>query len=915
MESLLDDKGSGTGVTGSLFKGDKQLSLPAAAQPKLSGLAVDRLTAAVELPGVTRISCKQWAVVTTIFEPSEAVVRQQQLPGWCIVVATDKGAPPFPLSGPNVVVLDMAAQEALGTHFPELFKLLPWKHFGRKNLGYLYAIMNGAEVVWDFDDDNLMREGVAPVPPAEIVRVEQTECAAFNPYPYMGGGPMSWPRGYPLTMIKRPCPHSFSAPQLLAAAGDVAVYQSLADNEPDVDGIFRLTQPIPFYFDTSAQRSLALPKGVFCPYNAQATLVLQPGLWSLLLPVSVHGRVSDIWRSYIAQRLLWDAGKTIAFTPPRVTQFRNPHNPLADMKAEEDLYYKSLALVQFLSLWRGKGATLAERAVELVVELYERQYVGLRDVLLTAEWMKALSAVGYTFPAVATAEEQAAGTAGWPAATVPPAVSPTSAPLAASPSGTPAPPASPSETPAPSGEPSATGSPSLAPSESSSPAPSASPSTPASATTSGSPPPPLGGRQLTFWTSDLHDGTRADVTSLLSRNGHIVIPGGHKMQNGPYPEAWAHPNVQWPERELPPVIAYHTGTMNPLSEGDIASTFDYYRNDSQMARVDAFICMFPFAYCELWMPFNKTIIFNAAHRYSLGRCPTSHWQRLSEHVQMAAARGHIVAAMGRYDAEYINYFTGLRPTILSTNSFYYAGHGVTQFTKARPEILVGPMQRGDCGGDWAFCNMLRDMNGAGAGQFNFVPVKALYGRFTLQDIANHRAAVLIPYAVLSYGITEMYALGVPLFVPTPEFLVQLGSMVDVRTTDGFYCGPATIPPPPAANVTHPYSPEDRSVEASVYWYRFADFYTWPHITQFASWPELVQKLAATDFDAVHNAMVETNKQREAEILNNWSEVVVNVSKTRGTMPTSYEDAIRDIWGVDRLQLERRQRRLMEEWQR
>jgi len=75
-----------------------------------------------------------------------------------------------------------------------------------------------------------------------------------------------------------------------------------------------------------------------------------------------------------------------AFTPPRATKSRNPHNPLDDMKAEEDLYYRSLALVQLLSAWRGHGPTLAERAVELMVELYERQYVGLRDVLLTAGW-------------------------------------------------------------------------------------------------------------------------------------------------------------------------------------------------------------------------------------------------------------------------------------------------------------------------------------------------------------------------------------------------------------------------------------------------------------------------------------------------------------------------------------------------
>jgi hypothetical protein len=885
----LDGEATSTGVTGKLFSGGKRLELPPAARSRLAGLNREQLQQQMELPGIRRIECRQWAVVTTIFEPAPAVVNMTQQPGWCVVVATDQGAQPYPVTGPNVVVLDPQAQEALGAYFPDFFALLPWRHFGRKNVGYLYAILNGADTVWDFKDDNVLREGAALAPPAETVRVQQSECGTFNPYPEMGAAATAWPRGYPLTLIKRPCTHSFSAPQ--AVAGEIAVYQSLADNEPDVDGIFRLTQPIPFNFDAAAQRTLALPAGVFCPYNAQATLVLQPALWSLLLPVSVHGRVSDIWRSYIAQRLLWDAGKVIAFTPPRVTQFRNPHNPLADMKAEEDLYYKSLALVQFLSMWRGRGHTLPERAVELMVELYERQYVGVRDVLLTAEWMRALYAAGYAFPAVAAAEVVQA--VRWPAVD----------------GGSPVP-----EVAAPSVEPPAAAS--HTPSSASTVAPSPSASTPASpsalpsASPSPPPPAPVGGRQLTFWTADLHDGCRADITSLLTRNGHIVIPGGHKMQGGPHPQVWEHPNVQWPERPLAPLITSHTWSSGYISEAEIAEMFAYYKDDPQMARVDAFVCMFPFSYCEAWMPFNKTIIFNAGHRFALGRCSTARWERLTEHVQMAARRGHVIAAMGRYDAEYIHYFTGVRPVLLPTSSLWYAGHGVTTFTQARAEILVGPMQRsGDCSGSGAvFCSIMHNMNAAAGDTFNFVAVKQLYQRFSLQDIANHRAAVLIPYAVLSYGITELYALGVPLFVPTPAFLAELGVMDDMRTTDVHYC-PGVAPPSQHPNSTHPHSPEDRSSAAHLYWLQFADFYQWPHIQTFGSWPELVAKLNATDFRAVHAAMLQENARREVELLDGWARVVEGVSLTRGAMPASYEQALRDLWGAERLQVDRLRRRL------
>lgn len=53
-------------------------------------------------------------------------------------------------------------------------------------------------------------------------------------------------------------------------------------------------------------RAIVVPKGRFTPYNAQCVVNLHVAFWSLLLPVSVNGRVSDIWRSYISQKLLWD---------------------------------------------------------------------------------------------------------------------------------------------------------------------------------------------------------------------------------------------------------------------------------------------------------------------------------------------------------------------------------------------------------------------------------------------------------------------------------------------------------------------------------------------------------------------------------------------------------------------------------
>ena len=66
--------------------------------------------------------------------------------------------------------------------------------------------------------------------------------------------------------------------------------------------------------------------------------------------------MSDIWRSYFAQRLFWDAGLQVGIMIcPLVVQDRNPHYHSGDLEAERDLHMKSGQLVEFLGSWTGNG--------------------------------------------------------------------------------------------------------------------------------------------------------------------------------------------------------------------------------------------------------------------------------------------------------------------------------------------------------------------------------------------------------------------------------------------------------------------------------------------------------------------------------------------------------------------------------
>ena len=134
------------------------------------------------------------------------------------------------------------------------------------------------------------------------------------------------------------------------------------------------------------------------PFNAQATLFAHSALWSLLLPCTVHGRVTDIWRAYVAQRLLWDVGERLAFASPWVTQYRNPHNYLGDFNSELPLYLQSGELVDALRDWKPSRETLPGRLEELYILLYEFGVLELDDVTLVQAWITDLLRVGYKFP-------------------------------------------------------------------------------------------------------------------------------------------------------------------------------------------------------------------------------------------------------------------------------------------------------------------------------------------------------------------------------------------------------------------------------------------------------------------------------------------------------------------------------------
>ena len=353
-----------------------------------------------------------WGVTTTIFEPTPAVrtfvdaVKHSRLVIVGDLKTNHEAWRAYERTAPSAKYLSPDDQRALPY---ASVAVLPWNHFGRKNVGFLYAISRKAAWIFDFDDDNVLRtpfEGgllhaiLSPTQRQQHALLQPAK-HIYNPYPDFhpvaadGRSTFLWPRGFPLDFIHDRTTHSQPAHKKAADAANVHVYQSLANNNPDVDAIYRMTRELPLSF-AAENKILTLPNGTYAPFNSQATLFRSTAAWGLALPITVSPRVTDIWRSYITERLLWEMGGQMAFTSPFVTQYRNPHSYQKDFDDEVDLYVKVTPLLNRLAAWTSApGASLSDAYLSILEELVDAGILLQKDFEFGQLWVRDLKTAGY----------------------------------------------------------------------------------------------------------------------------------------------------------------------------------------------------------------------------------------------------------------------------------------------------------------------------------------------------------------------------------------------------------------------------------------------------------------------------------------------------------------------------------------
>jgi STELLO glycosyltransferases len=288
-------------------------------------------------------------VITSIFNPTEAVIKFSKMNDYHLIVVGDKKTPQD-WNCKNVDYISVLEQEKLNFN---LAKVLPYNHYCRKMLGYLKAMQNGASYIVDTDDDNIPKVNWS-FPEFDKKYDCITGVVGFINIYQLFTKQKIWPRGLPLKLINT----QFELEKKIEAKNcKVGIWQGLADEDPDVDAIYRLTIDSPCYFEE--REPVVCGKLVISPFNTQNTIIRKELFVLMYLPTYVTFRFTDILRGLVAQPIMWLYGYELGFVNATVVQKRNPHDYMKDFISEIPMYEYCDKVVELVSNSISKSESIA----------------------------------------------------------------------------------------------------------------------------------------------------------------------------------------------------------------------------------------------------------------------------------------------------------------------------------------------------------------------------------------------------------------------------------------------------------------------------------------------------------------------------------------------------------------------------
>jgi hypothetical protein len=326
------------------------------------------------------IFCKERCVIiTTINKPTEAILKHINNVDYDVIIVGDLKTPDD-YKELNCIFLDTTAQQKL---FPELSELIPYNHYSRKNLGYLYAVKKGYKVIYETDDDNIPHNDFDNVLKLENKQIlSELNSKWINVFKHFTDNENIWPRGLPISLIKHKHKHC-----ICHTTHTPSVINGLVENEPDVDALYRLTTKNS-EINWKADESVLIDNKNICIFNTQNTFWLDSEVFlCLLVPTSVSFRYCDILRAIICNIIFQKLDKYMMYTSPNVVQIRNDHNLINDLTLEMEMYIHNENILNYLHM-TDEQKTTKELLLTIYEQLYVHNVVDIKDINILKIWQQ-----------------------------------------------------------------------------------------------------------------------------------------------------------------------------------------------------------------------------------------------------------------------------------------------------------------------------------------------------------------------------------------------------------------------------------------------------------------------------------------------------------------------------------------------
>jgi hypothetical protein len=227
-----------------------------------------------------------------------------------------------------------------------IFEFIPPNHTSRRNFALLQALENRPDVLVTIDDDNYPYKADWLRGVKTLLDLDQRNHRTVigSETGWWNVGRLCTPRvihrGYPMTRWTEPDTGHI----VDTDATPIGVVASLWLDDPDINAVERmLTNPQVLHVSGSA----TLAKGTWCPFDSQSTSV-HGMLADMMFMWPDLGRYDDIWSSYLMRAVMDVTDWYVTYGTPAVTQDRNAHNLVRDLRDELFGYEHTEEFTDFL---------------------------------------------------------------------------------------------------------------------------------------------------------------------------------------------------------------------------------------------------------------------------------------------------------------------------------------------------------------------------------------------------------------------------------------------------------------------------------------------------------------------------------------------------------------------------------------